>query len=865
MASSQVPSRYERAGRDRSAATPTLVKALLGRLADAPPWPFPRYPSIIGPSSAPEPPAVPHRTRHVDRVLRRGAARWLPLPALILAGASCTAPGARTDTFSTWSHYLGDPGRTHYSSLSQIDTTNVATLEVAWTYASSGLDSGVTTEMQHNPLIVDSALYGTNPRLRPFKIDARTGAEIWRLDSLDAGALPSWFGKSRGLMRWISSDGRDERVYFGVGPYLYAADARTGRLVESFGTRGAVDLRVGLGRDPERLLVSLNTPGAVFEDLLIVGGRAHEIPGAAPGHVRAYDARTGALVWTFHTIPQPGEFGYDTWPPDAYTYAGGANSWAGMSLDVERGIVFVPTGSAAFDYYGGDRAGDNLFANTLLALDARTGRRIWHHQFVRHDLWDRDLPAPPNLVRLERNGERVPAVAQITKSGHVFVFHRETGEPLFPLEEIAVPPSTVLGEVTARTQPLPTLPAPFGRQRLSEELLYAPDRPAWVADLGGRSRPTPGVTVRQRFRSLASGGQFVPPDTSGVIVFPGLDGGGEWGGAAVDPTRGIMYVNGSEMAWIVQLQRIDPAMGRGEALFRLNCVRCHGGAVEGVAEGPPLDGLRARLSPDSATTVIRFGRGLMPAHPHFSDAELAELAAYLDDPAAASRTAADDAGRVPYGLATLARFLDDRGKPVVEPPWGTLNAIDLNTGATLWRVPLGDDDEIDDPDHPVTGTENYGGPIVTAGGLVFIAATKDEKIRAFHARTGEQLWEAPLPAGGYATPATYEVDGRQYVVIAAGGGKMGTPSGDRYVAFALPRGRGGGLASASRPSPPATPDRDPRGVTDGRRAGTGSRESRRRTRLGSTSTRPSRRRGSLARAVVCLASSGTVPGDESVG
>jgi quinoprotein glucose dehydrogenase len=721
---------------------------------------------------------------------------WVGLPLLMLAVASCAAPDAGTDPWASWSHYLGDQGRTHYSSLTQIDTTNVADLEVAWTYASGGLQGGVTTEMQHSPLIVDSVLYGTNPRLLPFKIDARTGREIWRLESLDEGELPSWFGKSRGLMRWISADGADERIYFGVGPYLYAVDARTGRLVETFGARGAVDLREGLGRDPERLLVSMNTPGAVFENLLIVGGRAHEVPGAAPGHVRAYDARSGALVWTFHTIPQPGEPGYETWPPDAYTYAGGANSWAGMSLDAERGIVFVPTGSASFDYYGGDRIGDNLFANTLLALDARTGERIWHYQLVRHDLWDRDLPAPPNLLTIERKGERIPAVAQITKGGHVFVFHRETGEPLFPIEDVTVPASRVMGEVTARTQPLPALPAPFGRQQLTEEMLYEPDRPARIANLVSGSGVA-SLTVGEYFRTLTSAGQFVPPDTAGVIVLPGLDGGGEWGGAAVDPRRGIMYANGSEMAWIVQLLRIDPSMGRGEALFRLNCIRCHGGSAPGVADGPPLEALGSRMSRDSAAAVIRFGRGAMPAHPQLSDDDLSELMAYFDDPSAGERTAMGDttaAGsalvsgeRVPYGLAILGRFLDDRGKPVIEPPWGTLNAIDLNSGETLWRVPLGDDPEIDDPEHPVTGTENYGGPTVTAGGLVFIAAARDQKIRAFHARTGEQLWEAPLPAGGYATPATYEADGRQYVVIAAGGGKMGTPSGDRYEAFALPQ------------------------------------------------------------------------------
>jgi len=690
---------------------------------------------------------------------------------------------------TTWSDYLGDPGRTHYSTLAQIDTTNVSRLEVAWTYGSGGLQDGVVTEIQTNPLIVDTVLYGTNAHLEPFKIDARTGEELWRIEPRVTAQNPWWFGKSRGLMRWVSADGEDERIYFGYGPYLYAADAATGRLVATFGDSGRVDLRRGLGRDPERLLVGMNTPGVVFENLLIVGDRVSESPGAAPGHIRAYDARTGEIVWTFHTIPQPGEFGYETWPPDAYSYTGAANSWAGMALDVERGIVFVPTGSAAFDYYGGDRAGDNLFANTLLALDARTGRRIWHFQFVRHDVWDRDLPAPPNLVTLERDGRLIPAVAQITKSAHIYVFDRETGEPLFPIEEVEVPASTVLGEVTSRTQSLPTRPAPFGEQRLTEDMLYAPDQPARVPNLVDGKESAKATTVRERFRAVASAGQFVPLDTTGVIIYPGLDGGGEWGGAAVDPTRGVMYANGSEMAWILRLARIDPGIRAGEAIFRMNCAGCHGGAVEGASVGPSLRELGDRMDPDSAAAVIRHGRGDMPAHPQFSDEELADLVAYVRDPTSRPTASGADGGRLPYGLSVVGRFLDGRGKAVMKPPWGTLNAIDLNTGETLWRVPLGNDADIHDPEHPVTGTENYGGPVVTAGGLVFIAATKDAKIRAFHAGTGAQLWEADLPAGGYATPATYEVDGRQYVVVAAGGGKMGTPSGDRYVAFALPRSR----------------------------------------------------------------------------
>ena len=705
--------------------------------------------------------------------------------------------GVPAEAFSTWSHYLGDPGRSHYSTLSQIDTTNVADLEVAWTYASGGLVEGRNSQIQHSPLIVGSELYGQNPRQTLFKVDARTGEELWKFDLGDGGLRPGYFGSPRGLMRWVSEDGSDERIYFGTGPYLHATDADTGELVASFGDAGRVDMRVGLGRNPEELMVGMNTPGAVFEDLVIVGSRTSESPGSAPGFVRAYDARSGELVWTFHTIPQPGELGYDTWPADAYTYIGGANNWSGMALDVERGLVFVPTGSAAFDYYGGDRTGDNLFANTLLALDARTGARIWHYQFVKHDIWDRDLPATPNLVTLERDGELIPAVAQITKSAHIYVFHRETGEPLFPIEAFEVPASFMLGESVSPTQALPTRPEPYARQILTEDMLYTPDAPAQ-----GRARPDGSrPTVLERFRELTSGGQFIPPDTIGVITFPGLDGGGEWGGAAVDPTKGVMYTNGSESPFVIRLNRIDPETGPGEAIFRLNCTRCHDGEGQGVVAGPSLDGVGERMATDSLAALIRDGRGPMPAHPHLTDTELSALVTYLRDPtrAAANTSAANTAvdgsdedgetepRRVPYGLS-ITKLMDARGNPANSPPWGTLNAIDLNTGETLWQVPLGDDESINDPEHPVTGLENYGGPVVTAGGVVFIAATKDAKIRAFHARTGEQLWEADLPAAGYATPATYEADGRQYLVVAAGGGKLGTPSGDRYVAFALPGG-----------------------------------------------------------------------------
>ena len=716
--------------------------------------------------------------------------RWL---CLLLVVLGCAAPAAEEDViredgvppaaFQTWQHYLGDPGRSHYSTLFQIDTANVARLEVAWVYNSGGLEEGRGTQIQTNPLVVDSVLYGVNPALTLFALHAATGAVLWTFEPGEKDG--SGLGVNRGLSYWAAADGAEARLFFASGPYLYAVDPQTGQVMASFGEGGKVDLRQGLGRDPETLSVVANTPGAVYEDLLIMGTRVQESPGAAPGHIRAYDVRSGAIRWTFHTIPQPGEFGYETWPPEAYTYIGGANNWAGMALDVQRGLVFIPTGSAAFDFYGGNRHGENLFANALIALDARTGERRWHFQFVRHDLWDRDLPAPPNLVTLEREGRRIPAVAQITKSGHVFVFHRETGEPLFPIEEVAVPPSKLVGEQAWATQPLPTRPAPFARQRLTETMLYAPDEQAFVDDFVDKQINDAPLTVRDRFRQVTSAGQFVPPDTLGVIVFPGFDGGGEWGGAAVDPTNGVMYVNANEMAWIVRMGRVGGEGTVGETLYQIHCARCHGGALQGLGEIPALSAVGERLAADTIRQVVQKGRGAMPANPQFSPDELEAVVAFLLGEETGDHRAVVST-EVPYSVKGFGRFFDSRGYPAVEPPWGTLNALDLNTGEYRWQVPLGHIDAVEDPDHPVTGAENYGGPVVTASGLLFIAATKDEKIRAFHARTGAVLWEASLPAGGYATPVTYQVDGRQYLVIACGGGKMGTPPGDAYVAFALP-------------------------------------------------------------------------------
>jgi quinoprotein glucose dehydrogenase len=489
----------------------------------------------------------------------------------------------------------------------------------------------------------------------------------------------------------------------------------------------------------------------------------------------------------FHTVPQPGEFGYETWPPEAYKYIGGANNWTGMSLDEERGIVYVPTGSATFDFYGGNRAGENVFANSLIALNAATGERIWHHQLVRHDLFDYDIPAPPDLVRIRRDGRVIDAVAQVTKTGHIFVFDRETGEPVFPIREMDAPASPLPGEQAWPRQPVPELPAPFARQNFTEDQ---------ITDLN----PEAHAAVLERFRQLRGREIFAPPSVEGTVVLPGFNGGAEWGGAAVDPASGVLYVNSTDMPWVLNMVGVpapqaDPS-ARGARAYLLNCASCHGEDLEGDPQGnfPALADVGSRMTRDEVLAIVNGGRGFMPGFAHLDEGEKEALLSFLMDPPGESgpRTAADviepaNVEALSYAHTGWFRFLDPEGYPAIKPPWGTLNAVDLNTGEYLWRVPLGEFPELKARGVPPTGTENYGGPLVTAGGLLFIAATPDKKFRAYDKQTGEVLWEADLPAAGYATPSTYEVDGRQYVVIAAGGGKVGSPSGDTYVAFALPR------------------------------------------------------------------------------
>ena len=688
--------------------------------------------------------------------------------------------------YRNWNHYLGDPARTHFSTLSQIDTSNVDQLQLSWSFNSGGLAEDRNTQIQTNPLIVGGILYGVNAANSLFALNAVNGSHLWTFAPMTADE--TGLGLSRGLMHWPSNGDQPGRILFTSGYSMYAVNENDGTLIRDFGEQGSIDLRKNLGRDPEKIPIVVTTPGVIYGDIYILGSRTSESPGAAPGHVRAYNVITGELEWKFHTIPQPGEFGYDTWPEEAYKTTGGANNWAGMALDEENGIVYIPTGSAAFDWYGGDRIGDNLFANTLLALNANTGERIWHFQFVHHDVWDRDLPAPPNLFTAEKDGRQIPAVAQITKSGHVFIFNRLTGEPLFPIEEKQYPATTLRGDSTSLTQPLPLIPKPFAKQVLRIEDLYAPDQPAFVDDFIDKDQNIDPPTVLDKFKTITSGGQFVPIDTAGVILYPGADGGAEWGGAAMDPRNGIMYVNSNEMAWIVRMSEIGGEgenVSTGERLTQIHCARCHGGKLQGLGVIPELQNVKSRFTIEEISNQVKNGKGAMPAMPNLSDEEISAIANFLHGIEEAADHRVESTGNLPYAIVGFGRFKDNRGFPVMKPPWGTLNAIDLNTGEYLWTVPLGHEESLNDPQYPVSGTENYGGPVITSGGVLFIAATKDEKFRAFSMETGELLWETKLPAGGYATPATYEVNGKQYVVIACGGGKMGTSSGDSYMAFSL--------------------------------------------------------------------------------
>ena len=661
-----------------------------------------------------------------------------------------------------WPVNGGGPDANRHSALAQITPENVKRLQVAWTYDTRDAFPG--SEMQANPIVIDGMLYATSPKVRVFALDAATGKELWSFDPSGGVATTRRF-RQRGVTVF------GDQLFITYRSGLWALNRRTGKPVLTFGDSGRVDLRAGLGRPVEGLGVSASSPGVVFEDLFIIGSTVGESLPSAPGDLRAYDIHTGALRWSFHTIPHPGEVGAETWSADSWKLSGGANAWSGVTIDRKNAMVFAATGSAAFDFYGANRIGDNLFANTILALDARTGRRIWHWQGIKHDLWDLDFPAAPTLVTVKRGAKDVDAIAQTTKTGHIWVLDRLTGESLFPVREFKVPRSSLDGEQAASTQRLPVLPKPLVRQTLTER------------DLTTRT-PAAHAAALATFRQYPNRGLFNPPSLKGNIIFPGYDGGAEWGGPAFDPETGLLYVNTIEMAWLLKMIPRDD-----RSLYRNNCASCHRDNLAGTpGQIPSLVGIGERRTKEEIAAVIRNGAGRLSGFGGaLEGGAIDDLVNFL----ITGKDANDRPGSNPFWMKYrndgYTIFQDSGFYPAISPPWGSLTAVDLNTGAFRWRIPFGEYPQLAARGIRNTGTDNYGGPVVTTSGLLFIAATSwDNKIRAFDKRNGKLLWEATLPFAGAATPALYMVNGKEYLVIACGGGKNDAPSGGIYVAFALP-------------------------------------------------------------------------------
>lgn len=658
----------------------------------------------------------------------------------------------------------GGPYNIRYTELSQITPANVARLQVAWSWDAH--EAFKDSEMQSNPIVVDGMLYATTPKMHVVALDARTGREVWSFDASSGDKIQRRF-RHRGVTIY------KDRVFATYRNLLWALDRKTGKPIQTFGDDGHIDLRKGLDRPYETLSVSASSPGVIFEDMIVMGSTVPETLPGAPGNIRAFDVHTGQMRWTFHTIPHPGEFGYDTWPSEAWKINGGANAWAGLSVDPKLGMIFAATGSASFDFYGSNRIGDDLFADCVIALDAHTGKRIWHFQGVKHDLWDLDFPAAPSLVTVTRNGKKVEAVAQIAKTGFVFVLDRRTGEPLFPIEYRKVPASTLDGEKAAETQPFPVKPPPFTRQK-------------FTADMVTNRTPEAHAAVLDWLRKLDSGGMFTPPSTRGTVLMPGTDGGGEWGGAAYDPETGLLYVNSNEQPWIIRMVTHDTT-----SLYNNNCAGCHKADRTGTPPTfPSLIGIGQRRSREELITYINEGTGRMPGFSHLGRG-VGEIVDFLLTGKDAGAGSLEDASKDPnfqkYRNEGYILMRDPDGYPPLTPPWGTLNAIDLNKGEIRWQIPLGEYPELVAKGVKNTGSDNYGGPVVTKSGLLFIGATNfDKKFRVFDKLTGKMLWETVLPAAGNATPSVYEIDGREYVVIVCGGGKNDAPSGSSIVAFALP-------------------------------------------------------------------------------
>jgi len=733
--------------------------------------------------------------------------------ALLLAAGIAAASLAQSPNGKWWPGYGNGSDNSRYFASQQINKSNVSRLQVAWTYPYGDTSFG--------PIVVRGIIYGRGRNGSLVAVDAKAGKEIWIRENMNGMT-------SRGMNYWESADGRDQRLIFAMNSMLQELDAKTGKSIMTFGTNGYVDLRVGIdGREPSTIgNIQSNTPGEVFENLIIVGSATGEGYMSPPGDIRAYDVRDGKLIWTFHTVPRPGEFGYDTWPKDAWKYVGGNNNWGEMTIDARRGIAYIPLGSPTYDFYGADRPGANLFGTSIVALDARTGKRRWHFQLVHHDLWDMDPSAAPQLTTIRHNGRNRDVVVVTSKTTWLYVFDRETGEPIWPIEERPVPRSEMPGEESWRTQPYPTNPPPHSRQSFT------------VDDISPYLSPEETATFKNRLAAANNQGLFTPISLNDTVHVPTSNGGVLFGGAASEP-NGAVYVVAHDNPGILRLLRPGENVGRGNApapppgqlVYQQNCQTCHGADRLGADSAGPalLENGSPRFDAAAIRAVVGAGKGRMPAQPHLTTSDVDNLVTFLTVAPGGGRGArggvAPGAGappelvvgsgsvappqaggargrgatRYPDGVPQTEQYVINEYNTVgnrIKPPYTSIVKYDLNQPAIKWRIGFGDDPAL--AARGITGTgvaATLNGIIVTQAGIVF-GAGRDNQIRAWDSGTGRQLWSARFGGNFVGSPVMYEMDGRQYLLVpaagTAGGGRGAVPAAPDaaaplgWVAYALP-------------------------------------------------------------------------------